>query len=352
MSQSEGKTRGYFLVRAMGQTGPEFDVFFSGSVVAVGWSRIDFADHPNADVLSRAVRQEYYSDGSTYPTVIGKKINEVKRFKRISAGDLILVPFHNSIRLAIAKEPEKYESSSVLLDMANQRKVSYLKSSADDLLTIPRTRLSEGLQRRLRVRGVTIADLAEFGPELESLSSGKISGWEGTYQGAEDDRLMRSKERLLSSIQTGRTNLAAGGLGLEKLVLELVEIEGYDSRILPKAMFSGTADADILGVKSDRFLENKLLLQVKHHQGESDDYAAKQLLQIRELHGGEYDDHQLVVVTSGKASRDLTEICEKTGIHCIDGEQLVDWIIDRAGELKPTTKASLGISGILDVYEL
>jgi len=46
----------------------------------------------------------------------------------------------------------------------------------------------------------------------------------------------------------------------------------------------------------------KLLVQVKHHQGLTNEQGICQLKEIRKAHPGEYDDHEIVFVTSASVS--------------------------------------------------
>ena len=157
----------------MSQSQDDFDVFFKNNVVAVGWSDVNFSQFDNADSLVTKVSQEYYSNGASAPQVIGKKKNEVRRFKRMKNGDRIVVPFWGAICLAEVETDELYSQQDYDKDLSNQRSVVYHRSQSGDVVFIPRDKLSEGLQRRLRVRGTTIADLWEFSEEIENLFKGE-----------------------------------------------------------------------------------------------------------------------------------------------------------------------------------
>ncbi|MCJ8347604.1 hypothetical protein MJH12_18860, partial [bacterium] len=76
----------YRLVRAMRQTKEDFDVFIKTSVVAVGWSDINFSQYQDKEALVNEVVKQYYSDGDTVPQVVGKKKNEVRRFFDLKIG--------------------------------------------------------------------------------------------------------------------------------------------------------------------------------------------------------------------------------------------------------------------------
>ncbi len=84
--------------------------------------------------------------------MISKKLNEVKRFKNLQEGDIVIVPFYSSVVLAIVGKEDIYSEKAYERSLANQRKVEYCLEDGK-LMLISRKELSEGLQRRLRVRG-------------------------------------------------------------------------------------------------------------------------------------------------------------------------------------------------------
>ena len=91
--------KGYYLVRAMGQTQNDFDIFFNNNVVAVGWSEVDFSKYSDEDLLVKEVDRVYYTSRDVAPQVAGKKKNEVRRFKGIKNEDRIIVPFWGAEQL-------------------------------------------------------------------------------------------------------------------------------------------------------------------------------------------------------------------------------------------------------------
>ena len=162
------KQKQYLMVRAMTSQENHFREFFDNSVVAVGWSSVNFTDYDTPEELREAVKESYY------PNYIGSnvtmKLNECMRFKRIEIGDLIIIPYYSGIALAVAEKEEQYSDNAVEIDLANQHKVSYLFKDKE-VLSVPRNNLSEGLQRRLRVRGRAVSDLSEFFEEIDFLFS-------------------------------------------------------------------------------------------------------------------------------------------------------------------------------------
>ncbi|HRB80667.1 MAG TPA: restriction endonuclease [Nitrospira sp.] len=336
--------RSYF-VRAMSQTEKEFNVFFENSVVAVGWSSVDMSESTNIDKIVDAVDCAYYRGKPTVPQVVGRKLNEVRRFTGLSAGDQILVPYYSSVRLAVVENGQVYNSSPELdtdhLDLANQRQVRYLKIGKD-FVEIPRTNLSHGLQSRLRMRGTTIGSLTGFETEIGEIFNDPKTTWKSRFAMSDRKNAQEWQSNLLASIQNGRTNLKAGGRGLEELVRDMLTLEGYQAKTLSTRRFPGIADADVEAVRADLFAQTKLLVQVKHHYGQSDAWGAKQLDEI--FNDPEaFVDYQPVLVTTADSSEQLTEYCESKQIRLITGRELVERIYDQLERLSSDWRETLGI---------
>jgi predicted Mrr-cat superfamily restriction endonuclease len=335
----------YFMVRAMNSTENDFKVFFDNNVVSVGWSEIDFTKYSKEQTaeLVEAIEEEYYASPDILPQVLGRQLNQVHRYHTINAGDFIIIPFNSSIRLAIADEKIIYDKSAYEFDLANQRKVMYLYSG-NTFKTIPRDSLSEALQRRLRVRGSTVSDLYEFKDEIEKLFSKDTYSWTSDFEERENQLRVMLKEKLVQNIREGNTNLKTGGLGLELLVKELIEQEGYKAEILAKQTFSANGDADVYAVKSDKFKETKILIQVKHHYGYTNDWGLTQLNEIKRSE--EYKDHKFIFVTSANISDEVRNLAGESDIEVMDGKELAEWIIENLNKLSVETKIKLGISSI------
>ena len=207
MHTESDRPHSYYLVRAMDQSPDQYALFFDRERVAVGWSAVDFSDGESEDVVTRVV-DHYYAHTDADPRYVGIKKNEVRRFIHMGPGDRVIVPVFRGIRLAEVTGELTYYAPAAEphLDLANQRPVRYLRDSAGELFTVPRSDLSEGLRRRLRVRGAGVRDLAEFADELERLFRGQRPAG---HIAAEEGRLEEAfKSELLHAIQHGRTLLA------------------------------------------------------------------------------------------------------------------------------------------------
>lgn len=346
----------YYMVRAMRQTQEDFDRFFGKSVVAIGWSSIDFTQFKTGSDLVEELNRTYNLDQTISPTTAGKCRSIVRRFKEIQAGDRIVVPYYRSIALALATETELYDETlnSPEIDQANQRRVTYKADTEGNPILIPRDSLSEGLQRRLRVPGSMVADLSEFQDELQPFFEAtredlvaQMIGWKAAFAKKESDIEKEFGQTLLQNIRKGNTNLKAGGLGLQDLVRELLEAEGYKAKVLSTNAFPGLADADIRASKSDTILGTlNVLVQVKHHEGISGTWGSEQLKLIPKLKDTKWADDLLVLVTTADASEDLAKECEYSNIRLLAGDDFIAWLVTLLPQLSQDTKQMLGISKI------
>lgn len=332
--------RNYYMVRAMLSREDDFNIFFNNNVVAVGWSDVDFSILPNSQEVKNAVHKSYYEKSDKAQQVISKNLNEVERFKDMKKGDYILVPFNSYIALAEADEKEIYSPEDCKQDLANQRSVNYRYENGN-LLIIPRNELSEGLQRRLRVRGNTVANLFEFKDEIEMIFSRQSYSYSQEMQDMEQKEVKKLKAGLLENIQKGKTNLQTGGIGLENLVCELMKCEGYEAEVLAKNKFTGKADADIRAIKEDSFMSKKIFVQVKHHSGYSGRQGIQQVMDV--LAQKEYEGYEGYFITSAMLTDNVRLFAEENDIEVMDGNALVELIVTNLDKLSETTKRLLGI---------
>ena len=328
--------RQYLMVRAMTSQPIHFDTFFKNSIVAVGWSDIDFLQYEDTE-LREKVKKRYYTD-RTGP-LVSKNLNECVRFKNIQKGDYIIVPYYSGIALCVAKGKAVYSEKAYDVDLANQQKVDY-RYKDGKILSVPRNDLSEGLQRRLRVPGMSVSNLSEFSDEIEKLfDNPETYSYSGEVKEKEDELQSQFKENLLNNIRKGKTNLQTGGIGMEYLVKELFECEGYTAKILPKNKFSGKSDADVEAEYEDSFLVFNIYAQVKHHDGYSDRDGIDQVIGALE-NKPEYFGY---FITSGLVSSEDRKYAEMNNITVVDGDGLVDIIYRNIDKLKEETKKKLGI---------
>ena len=311
------------------------------NLVGVGWVDFPFCELKDAEEAIAEIDDAYG---------IGRYGNQIRRFFAITEGDWIIAPLPYSIAIGRATGGMYFNQRYYDADRANMRRVIFSRDAEGRLITVPRDSFSEAFQRRLRVMGMVVNDLGEFVDEirtaLENIDRGEDYSWLHQLSAEKERQHALFRKNLLENIQSGRTNLRTGGSGLEKLVCELLRVDGYDARVLSKRHFGSFADADIQASRSDRWSNVRLLVQVKHHQGYSNAHGLNQLREIKQAHQGEYDDHQPVFLTSASVSDELRHQALKDGITVLDGSELADWIGQSIERL------DRGIKEILGIYEV
>jgi len=310
-------------------------------IVGLGWVDFKFCDYGDAEEVIKEINNAYG---------IGRYGNQIRRFFSISDGDVIVAPLPHSVAIGRAAGGQFYDENYYDEDRANQRKINFPRDPEGRVISIPRSSFSEAFQRRLRVMGMVVNDLTEFRDEIRSallrIDAGGDHSWLNQFNEKKEAHKEDFRKRLLANIQSGRTNLKTGGCGLEELVKELLQAEGYEARVLSKRQFNGFADADVEAFRSDRWSTVKILIQVKHHQGYSNAHGLNQLREIKQAHSGEYDDYLSVFLTTASVSEEMRKQAVKDGITVMDGEALVEWIEGNIDHLAEKTKNLLG------VYEL
>ena len=344
--------RNYLMVRAMSSQQAHFDEFFNNKVVAIGWKDVKFIDYCNNEDLRVAVEEKYLKGKDN--RYIGKKLNECVRFKEIKKGDYIIVPCYSGIALAVAQGEELYSelASASKLDLCNQQKVEY-KYNGEEILCVPRKSLSEGLQRRLRVQGRTVSDLKEFSEGIDKLfENTKDYSYYNVAKEKEDNLLREFSEKLLCNIKEGKTNLPAGGEGLELLVKELFECQGYNASKLWKKYFPEGADADVKAWKDDDFLSTNIYAQVKHHSGYTGKQGIDQIINAIKYEEEKTGEKYIgILVTSANILEEDRKYAIENNITVIDGERLVEIILSNLERLKDETKMALGILSVPSVFD-
>ena len=113
--------RNYYMVRAMASTEEDFKVFLNNSVVAIGWSDVDFTKCIDSDDVRKKVNNKYYLNKNKSPQKVSQNLNEVSRFKNIHSGDYIIIPYYSYVIIAIAENEEIYSDNDYCRDLSNQR---------------------------------------------------------------------------------------------------------------------------------------------------------------------------------------------------------------------------------------
>lgn len=297
-----------------------------------GW-RVNFSEFTDIKLLLEKVKEEYGS--------LGRSKNQITTFFDLKQGDILVIPLGSNIVLATVEGKKSFELG--IRHGSNRISVKYFRDDNGKIIKIPRSVLKQNLESRLRLR-TTIGDLSKFAQEINSLIEGieNRSGFsvEEKFKVHVEQTISDFKSNLLNAICKGHTRIEAGGKGLEELVKELLIIEGYSNvDILGKKNGKGIADVDIQATSNNPFLKD-VLVQVKHHTGETGAKAIKQLIAYEvETEAEAYK----WVITSGTIEEKLKIYAKEYEINIMEGIELVDWIYANLSKLSDKTKASLGV---------
>ncbi len=303
--------------------------------IGYGWKQINFASHDNINSLIKEIIDK---NGS-----IGRMTNQVKNYFNLREDDIVIVPLGKSIAIAKVIGKKLFEPLFTRGHGANQVRVEFFRKG-NKIIRIPRSALKQNLESRLKLR-TTIGDLSRFSKEIEHLieNLNNYGDFEinNSFQEKVDFYEQEFKKDLLNAICKGNTRLKAGGRGLEEFVKELLEIEGYSQvDILDKKNGEGIADVDIQATSENNPFLKDILIQVKHHNGETSKHAINQLIAYEaEATSNAYK----WVITTGHISDESKLHAEENQINIMEGEQFVDWIYTNLNKLSRETKANLGI---------
>jgi restriction system protein len=306
------------------------------NLAGYGWGEIDFSQYSQFSDLMSYVKEQGMD--------IGRHKNQMSRFFNIKEGDILVVPVYRAIIIGIAQGEKSYGKGVEYGD--NRISVNFFKDADGNTIKIPRSKLKQQLASRLKIR-MTVTSLNEFSEDIlcyvEQLKDNNQVCFDSEFQRKKDQAEAAFKENLLGNLRSGNTFLESGGYGLEKLILELMTLEGYSASISAKNQFSDKADIDIEASRTDPVSSNKVFIQVKHHTGSTNKWGIEQLIAVGE------DEHiDKWLVTTGKLPESVREFSkqDEVNVNLMDGSKLVDWIYDRIHQLSPLTKEKLGVSFI------
>jgi restriction system protein len=335
MSSANAENRNYFLFRSCRE------IPLESGLVGMGWDDIKFNEFETAEDIIKDITQVRGWN-------IGRRSEQIRKFKRIRKDDLIVVPYWGTAVIGVALGEEVYDPRFYNKSGCNQQRVRFPKDSFGKVIQLPRANFTTEFQARLKIR-ITIAELGYFKSELDralkDLDAGKLYSADIDFVQKTEKQKQEFKDQLLQNIQQNKTGLAAGGTGLEQLVKELLIINGFEAEVLSKRAHPGRADADIRATKINALRNDEYFVQVKHHKGITGTWGLQQLLEIPKLEP-EYENHQLVLVTSGELRQEDLEGAEKNDVIVLDGRELVDWIWDSIPKLSSKSKIALRISDV------
>ncbi len=352
----------YFMVRTMYDT---YD-FAKDGVVALGWEKVDFSQNvSNIDALIEEIDKKYYQGKTISTQIKGRKLNEIRRFMSIQKGDTVVVPCGDSFMIgqSTGEYVRQLSHASENGCLYNQLKIDFICESGSPL-RFKRKGKNTALTTKLGCRGFTvlsiddqniIQEIDKLRKEQKDLSSSTILEHKEELEKGETIKAIHKALQNYAS-----TSLDAHGIGFEKLIARLFEVNGFDSYILSKQCGKEKADADILVINKsllgDEFT-TAYYIQAKHYYGNTSDYGLKQIKAYQEqiaeqaenglIELSEKDSDQTISVdvnnirccfiTSGFFAGEVKTSARENNIILIEGEALAKLIFDnfdKLGEFK------------------
>lgn len=309
--------------------------------IGYGWENIDFSSYAtDTDLIEKGFKDQGYNPG--------RKTKQIKRYFNLKKDDIVIIPVSGAITIAVVEGTKSYLKNPAEKYSNNRIQVKYLSSSEKNIF-IPRKSLTTALQSRLKIR-MSIASLNEFKDEInkhiESLDKGEMHTWAKEVEEKESEAINLFKNELLKRLKNGKNiGLSSGGYGLEKLVKELLEVNGYQARISAKNASSGIEDIDVVATKTNELTSDVegLFIQVKHHNGRTSDWGIKQLIAY-DISEEDYAFYRKILITTGNVNHTDKKLAQDNEIIIIEGNSLIDWIYDNIENLDVATKVSLGIT--------
>ncbi|MBF7073454.1 restriction endonuclease [Glaciecola sp. MH2013] len=299
-------------------------------IAGYGWGTVNFSDFNSASDICAHLTANGIS--------LKRQKNQIKRFFELKKNDLVIIPVYKAIIIGKVEGKKSYVLG--IKNGENRVHVKYYKDKDGSAIKIPRSKLSQGLESRLKLR-MSIASLNDFYDEIivyvKQLEESKTVCFDSIFQQKKESLIESFKQSLLSSLVNGQTTLESGGYGLELLVKELLQLEGYTAHIEAKNQSAGISDVDITATRNDPVSSNRVFVQVKHHKGNTSDWAVRQLIDI-----DEDEHHDKWVITTGRVDDTTRNFAFENGINIMAGEDLVDWIFIRFDELSAPLKEQLG----------
>ncbi|CAM4353215.1 restriction endonuclease [Pseudoalteromonas ostreae] len=304
------------------------------SLAGYGWREINLSQFNSFTEIDKYIKDKEID--------IGRQRNQIKRFFDIAEGDIVIVPVYRAILVGIATGDKSFAEKP--WNGANRVSVNFFKKAGGSVVKIPRYELTEGLQSRLKIR-MSIANLNEFKDEIigyvDKLQRNLEIRFDSEFQIRVESELKSIERGLLDRLITGKSRLEAGGYGLEKLIAELLEIDGYQAHVMPKNQTKDQSDIDIRAEKSDDFSgANIVYIQCKHHSGITSNWGVDQLIEFEK----ETPNVSLWLITTGMVSDEVKAYASEHGVSVMEGDLLAAKIISQVDKLAAATKEKLGLS--------
>jgi len=313
-----------------GKIGEAHTLFLKQNVIAIGWSEM-------GDLSKIAKNREAFKDkvSITYPTVkpgaIPNYAGQTFRFvNEMKKGDYVVYSskMDKQFHIGLVEADYKYEPKTDS-QYPNQRNVKWL-------MTLPRANFSQGALYETG-SAMSFFLIKTYANEFLSALDGKT-----TVSSVEEDETV---DFVVSAIEDSTKTFLFKTLSqdfkghpLAVLFGHLLETMGFKTTVSPPGPDGGI---DIIGHKDEFGFESPIKVQVKSNDGNVGDPAVSALL------GKLGKDDNGVIVTLGGFTKQAKEFAKgKTNLKLIEGDELVDLILNNYEKLNAHYKALIPLKRV------
>ncbi len=309
-----------------GAHGEADSLFLQKGVIAVGWHEMGDLGGPAAD--RESFKEQYRA---TYPEAkpgaVGNHAGLLFRFvHEMAAGDIVVYPRKADRTVHVGRIVGDYEYvPDSDAGFPNRRKAEWLKSA-------PRTHFSQGCLYGIG-SATTLFSVGSYDNEFTSLLEGEppvaIEGQDETVSWVAESINETTRDFILKTLSK---NLK--GHPFATFVADLLSAMGYRTRVSPEGPDGGI---DILAHKDELGFEPPIVkVQVKSTSGNVGDPETSAL--YGKVGPTEYG---LLVTLGGFTTPAKSFAGSRTNLRLIDGEELVDLILEHYEDLGSTYKGMI-----------
>jgi restriction system protein len=315
-----------------GRTGDAHTLFLKKSVVALGWPKAgDLTQLKDRDEFKEKITAAYPHDKpGSIPVSAGQLFRFIFEMK---VGDIIAYPSQRDKLLHIGRIDGDYRyNPSADENYPNQRAVTWLKE-------IPRTIFSQAALFEIgsAMSFFQIRNYAEeFLAVLENHPISVVPGEEDeTVEAVTQDIEQNTRDYIFK-----RLSQHFKGHGLEHLVGEILRAMGYIAHVTPEGVDGGV---DIVAHKGELGIEPPIIkVQVKSGDGKEGDPSVSAL--YGKLSGA--NEVGLFISLNGFTPPAKSFAKSKSNLRLIDGDTLIDLILQNYEKFAPRFKAELPLKRV------
>lgn len=314
-----------------GKTGDADTLFLKKKVIALGWDEIgDLAAlKPNRDSFKASVSAAY---PDLKPGAVPVNAGQLFRFvHEMKPGDIVVYPSKSDRQVHIGKVEGPYSYNLGLSKgYPHIRPVSWLKAA-------PRTDFSQGALYEIG-SAMSLFQVKNYADEYLAVLEGKAApppvAEDQTVAYVADDIIQNTRDFILKTLAQ-----QLKGHPLADFVAHLLNKMGYHTRVSPPGPDGGI---DIIAHRDELGFEPPIIkVQVKSGSGNVGDP------QVSSLYGKvEQSEYGLLITLGGFTNQAKSFATNKSNLRLIDGEELVDLILEHYEDFDSRYKGFLPLKRV------